>query len=156
MARVRRQFFSSSVFAHSFGGVLGGFWLDVRLFLIVEVVVLVLGLLIALVRTVRTPVLFPLRMIAVVYVDVMRGVPTILVVYIIGFAVPGLGLAGVPTSATTLSGVALALCYSAYVSEVFRAGWSRFNRVRPAPPWRWGSLPSRRCDMSSSRKRYDG
>jgi polar amino acid transport system permease protein len=120
--RVRRQFFSSSVFAHSFGSVLGGFWLDVRLFLIVEVVVLVLGLLIALVRTVRTPVLFPLRMIAVVYVDVMRGVPTILVVYIIGFAVPGLGLAGVPTSATTLSGVALALCYSAYVSEVFRAG----------------------------------
>jgi polar amino acid transport system permease protein len=120
--RVRRQFFSSSVFARSFGSVLRGFWLDVRLFLIVEVIVLVLGLLIALVRTVRTPVLFPLRMIAVVYVDVMRGVPTILVVYIIGFAVPGLGLAGVPTSATTLSGVALALCYSAYVSEVFRAG----------------------------------
>jgi polar amino acid transport system permease protein len=120
--RVRRQFFSSTVFARSFGSVLRGFWLDVRLFLIVEVIVLVLGLLIALVRTVRIPVLFPLRMIAVVYVDVMRGVPTILVVYIIGFAVPGLGLAGVPTNATTLSAVALALCYSAYVSEVFRAG----------------------------------
>jgi polar amino acid transport system permease protein len=90
--------------------------------LIVEVVVLAFGLMIALVRTVRIPVLFPLRMIAIVYVDVMRGVPTILVVYIIGFAVPGLGLAGVPTSATTLSGIALALCYSAYVSEVFRAG----------------------------------
>jgi polar amino acid transport system permease protein len=120
--RVRRQFFSASEFAHSFGSVLSGFWLDVRMFLIVEVVVLVLGLVIALVRTVRIPVLFPLRMLAVVYVDVLRGVPTILVVYLFGFAVPGLQLSGVPQSATTLSGVALALCYSAYVSEVFRAG----------------------------------
>jgi polar amino acid transport system permease protein len=120
--RVRRQFFSSSEFSNSFGSVLAGFWLDVRLFLIVEVAVLILGLLIALVRTARSPVLFPLRILAVVYVDVMRGVPTILVVYLFGFAVPGLQLSGVPTSATTLSGVALALCYSAYVSEVFRAG----------------------------------
>jgi polar amino acid transport system permease protein len=120
--RVRRQFFSSSVFGSSFGHVLSGFWLDVRLFLIVEVAVLVLGLIIALIRTVRVPLLFPLRMLAVVYVDLFRGVPTILVVYLFGFAVPGLQLSGVPTSATTLSGVALALCYSAYVSEVFRAG----------------------------------
>jgi polar amino acid transport system permease protein len=119
---VRRQFFSSTRFASTFGSVLSGFWLDVRMFLIVEVGVLILGLLIALCRTARAPVLFPLRILAVVYVDVLRGVPTILVVYIFGFAVPGLGLAGVPTSATVLSGIALGLCYSAYVSEVFRAG----------------------------------
>lgn len=120
--RVRRQFFSSSEFASSFGSVLSGFWLDVRLFLIVEVAVLILGLVIALIRTVHAPILFPLRILAVVFVDVFRGIPTILVVYLFGFAVPGLQLSGVPTSATTLSGVALALCYSAYVSEVFRAG----------------------------------
>ena len=120
--RVRRQFFSSSEFGSSFGSVLSGFWLDVRLFLIVEVAVLVLGLIIALIRTIQAPVLFPLRILAVVFVDVMRGIPTILVVYLFGFAVPGLQLSGVPTSATTLSGIALALCYSAYVSEVFRAG----------------------------------
>jgi polar amino acid transport system permease protein len=84
--------------------------------------VLILGLVIALVRTVQSPWLFPLRILAVVFVDVMRGIPTILVVYLFGFAVPGLQLSAVPTSATTLSGVALALCYSAYVSEVFRAG----------------------------------
>ena len=120
--RVRRQFFSAGEFTHSFGSVLGGFWLDVRLFLIVEVAVLILGLVIALVRTVHAPVLFPLKMLAIVYVDVMRGIPTILVVYLFGFAVPGLDLSGVPTSATTLCGVALALCYAAYVSEVFRAG----------------------------------
>jgi polar amino acid transport system permease protein len=120
--QVRRLFFSSTQFANSFGSVLSGFWLDVRMFLIIEVAVLALGLVIALIRTVRSPILFPLRILAVAYVDVMRGIPTILIVYLFGFAVPGLELAGVPTSATTLSGIALALCYSAYVSEVFRAG----------------------------------
>jgi polar amino acid transport system permease protein len=119
---VRSEFFSSSEFASSFGQVLTGFWLDVRMFLVVEVAVLILGLLIALIRTVRAPVLFPLRLLAIVYVDVMRGIPTILLVYIIGFAVPGLDLKGVPTNPIVLSGIALALCYSAYVSEVFRAG----------------------------------
>ncbi|MFZ1992814.1 MAG: amino acid ABC transporter permease [Solirubrobacteraceae bacterium] len=119
---VRREFFSSSEFSASFGSVLSGFWLDVRMFLVVEVAVLVLGLVIALIRTVQAPVLFPLRLLAIVYVDVMRGIPTILLIYIIGFAVPGLNLKGVPTSPVVLSGIALTMCYSAYVSEVFRAG----------------------------------
>jgi polar amino acid transport system permease protein len=119
---VRRTFFSSSAFTQSFGQVLSGFWLDVRMFLIVEVVVLVAGLLIALCRTVRVPALFPLRLLSVVYVDVLRGVPTILVVYLVGFGVPALQLSGVPTSAVVLGGAALAMCYSAYVSEVYRAG----------------------------------
>jgi polar amino acid transport system permease protein len=119
---VRRQFFSSSHFGQAFGSVLSGFWLDVRMFVIVELVVLVLGLLIALCRTVNAPVLFPLRILSIVYVDVLRGVPTILVVYIVGFGVPALALSGVPTGAVFLGGAALALCYSAYVSEVFRAG----------------------------------
>ena len=119
---VRRQFFSSGHFSAAFGSVLSGFWLDVRMFVVVEVVVLGLGLLIALCRTVNAPVLFPLRILAIVYVDVLRGVPTILVVYIIGFGVPALALSGVPTGAVFLGGAALALCYSAYVSEVFRAG----------------------------------
>jgi polar amino acid transport system permease protein len=119
---VRRTFFSSSAFTQSFGQVLSGFWLDVRMFLIVEVVVLVAGLLIALCRTVRVPALFPLRLLSVVYVDVLRGVPTILVVYLVGFGVPALQLSGVPTGAVVLGGAALAMCYSAYVSEVYRAG----------------------------------
>jgi polar amino acid transport system permease protein len=119
---VRRTFFSSSAFTQSFGQVLSGFWLDVRMFLIVEVVVLIAGLFIALCRTVRVPALFPLRLLSVVYVDVLRGVPTILVVYLVGFGVPALQLSGVPTSAVVLGGAALAMCYSAYVSEVYRAG----------------------------------
>jgi polar amino acid transport system permease protein len=119
---VRRTFFSSSAFKESFPEVLSGFWLDVRMFLVVEVVVLVFGLLIALCRTVRAPALFPLKLLAIVFVDVMRGVPTILVVYLIGFGVPALALSGLPTGAVVLGGFALALCYSAYVSEVYRAG----------------------------------
>lgn len=119
---VRETFFSWSAFRHSFSQVLAGFWLDVRLFLVVEAVVLVAGLLIALCRVTRTPALFPLRLLAIVYVDVLRGVPTILVVYLVGFGVPALMLSGLPTGAVVLGGAALALCYSAYVSEVFRAG----------------------------------
>jgi polar amino acid transport system permease protein len=119
---VRRTFLSSSNFGHSIGHVAAGFWLDVRMFLVVEVVVLAVGLLIALIRVLDLPALFPLKILAVVFVDVMRGVPTILVVYLIGFGLPALQLSGVPTGAVVLGGLALALCYSAYVSEVFRAG----------------------------------
>jgi polar amino acid transport system permease protein len=119
---VRDSFFSTTAFAHSFHPVLVGFWLDVKMFLIVEVIVLILGLLIALCRVIKVPALLPLRILAVVYVDVFRGVPTILVVFLIGFGVPGLHLSGVPTSATVLGGAALAFCYSAYVAEVYRAG----------------------------------
>jgi polar amino acid transport system permease protein len=92
------------------------------MFLVVEVVVLAAGLAIALVRTVHLPALFPLRMASIVFVDVMRGVPTILVVYLVGFGVPALALSGLPTGAVVLGGIALAMCYSAYVSEVYRAG----------------------------------
>ncbi len=119
---VRRTFFSSSAFGQSIGSVAEGFWLDVRMFLVVEVVVLAVGLLIAVIRTVDIPALFPVKLLCVVFVDVMRGVPTILVVYIIGFGLPALDLTGVPSSPVVLGGIGLGLCYSAYVSEVFRAG----------------------------------
>jgi polar amino acid transport system permease protein len=119
---VRTTFFSWNWFKLSIGHVASGFWLDAKMFLIVEVVVLALGLLIALIRTLSAPWLFPLKILAVVWVDVLRGVPTILVVYLIGFGVPTLQLSGLPTSAVTLGGIALAMCYSAYVSEVYRAG----------------------------------
>jgi polar amino acid transport system permease protein len=118
----RQTFFSAHWFSKSFSGILSGFWLDVRMFLIIEVCVLALALVIALIRTFEVAWLFPVRMLAVVYVDVMRGVPTIMLVYLVGDGVPTLGLKGLPTSATVLGGAALAMCYSAYVSEVFRAG----------------------------------
>lgn len=118
----RRQFLSSTAFGNSIGSVASGFWLDVRMFLITEVVVLALALLIALVRTFDYPLLYPVRLLATVYVDVMRGIPTILLVYIVGFGVPALSLKGVPNGAVFLGEAALAMNYSAYVSEVLRAG----------------------------------
>ncbi|MCW3001070.1 MAG: polar amino acid transporter, inner rane subunit [Conexibacter sp.] len=119
---VRATFFDVQDFRRSFPDVLKGFWLDVKLFLIVEAIVLALGLVIALVRTTRTPALFPFRAIAVVFCDVMRGVPTILLVYLVGFGVLALDLKGLPTDPLVLGGAALALSYSAYVAEVYRSG----------------------------------
>jgi polar amino acid transport system permease protein len=119
---VKQLFFSWEDFKAAFPDVLKGFWLDVKLFVIVEAVVLVLGLVVALCRTSRAPALFPLRAIAVVYTDVLRGVPTILLVFLVGFGVPALELSGVPTSPVVLGAAALALSYGAYVAEVYRAG----------------------------------
>jgi len=119
---VRDTFFSWSAFTDSFPGVLEGFWLDVRLFLIVEAVVLVLGLVVALVRTSDAPTLFPLRLLAAAYCDVFRGIPVIMLVYLVGFGIPALQLEGLPTDPVVLGGAALALSYGAYVAEVYRAG----------------------------------
>jgi polar amino acid transport system permease protein len=119
---VRDTFFSWSHFKDSFPDVAKGFWLDVRIFVIVEVVVLALGLLVALVRVTRAPALFPMRLLAATYTDVFRGIPTILCVYLVGFGVPALRLTGLPTDPVVLGGAALALSYSAYVAEVYRAG----------------------------------
>jgi polar amino acid transport system permease protein len=119
---VRDTFFSWSVFKSSFPEVLSGFWLDVRIFVIVEIAVLAVGLVIALLRTSRGPALFPLRMLSVVFVDLFRGIPTILLVYLVGFGVPALQLTGLPTDPVVLGGIALGLSYSAYVAEVYRSG----------------------------------
>jgi polar amino acid transport system permease protein len=119
---VRSTFFSWESLRSSFPDVLAGFWLDVRLFMVVEVIVLILGLAIALARVSVSPALAPLRLLGAVFVDVLRGVPTILVVYLIGFGVPALELRGVPSDPVILGGAALALSYSAYVAEVYRSG----------------------------------
>jgi polar amino acid transport system permease protein len=125
---VSRTFFSWEAFRDSFPDVLDGFWLDVRIFLVVEVAVLIIGLGIALLRTIEIPALFPLRLLAVVYTDLFRGFPVILLVYLIGFGIPALQLTGVPTDKVVLGGIALTLAYSAYVSEVYRAGLRSIHR----------------------------
>lgn len=125
---VKEKFFNWEVFKDSFPGVAEGFWLDVRIFMVVEVVVLVLGLVIAIVRTTTSAALAPLRILATVYTDFFRGVPVILLVYVVGFGIPALDLEGLPTNKVLLGGIALTLCYSAYVSEVYRAGIASIHR----------------------------
>lgn len=119
---VQRTFFSADAFAEIFPDVLEGFWLDIRIFMVVEVVVLVLGLVVALARVAKAPALFPLKILAVVYTDIFRGIPTILLIYLIGFGIPALAIGGLPTDPIVLGAVALALSYGAYVAEVYRAG----------------------------------
>ena len=119
---VQETFFSAEAFRTSFPDILRGFWIDVKLFLVVEVLVLIASLGVAILRSTRAPALFPFRLIAAVSTDLFRGIPTILVVYLIGFGVPALGLPGVPNNPIILAAFALTLSYTAYVSEVFRAG----------------------------------
>jgi polar amino acid transport system permease protein len=103
--------------------VAGAFLLNVYIFTISEVLILILALIIAVVRGIPGPVFFPFRMVAIAYTDLFRGIPLILVLYIIGFGVPGLGLAGISyLSDVTYGIIALVLVYSAYVAEVYRAG----------------------------------
>jgi polar amino acid transport system permease protein len=126
---VRETFFSWSIFKSSFPDVLRAFWLDVKVFCVVELAVLAVGLAIALVRISRSPAIFPVRLLATVWVDLFRGVPTILLIFIVGFGVPALRLSGLPADPVVLGGIALTLSYSAYVAEVYRAG---INSVHPS------------------------
>jgi polar amino acid transport system permease protein len=125
---VRETFFSWSEFKHAFPEVLSGFWLDIKVFMVVEAAVLVIALAIALIRNNRSPGLFPIRLLATIWVDVFRGVPTVLLVYLIGFGIPALELEGMPTDPVVLGGIALTLSYSGYVSEVYRAGINSVHR----------------------------
>lgn len=99
------------------------FLLNIEMFSAGEAIILVLSLVIALVRQSRSPAAFPLRILATVYVDIFRGVPTILVIYAIGFGVPALYLGAISNQSEAVYGVsALVISYCAYVSEVYRAG----------------------------------
>ena len=134
----RDSFFSADQFADSFPGIAEAFWLDIRVFVIVEIAVLLIGLVVALMRTTRSPALFPLKILAIVYTDVFRGIPVILLVYLVGFGVPAIALGEtesgsrpldwLPTEPVVLGGIALALSYGAYVAEVYRAGINSIHR----------------------------
>lgn len=119
---VRRAFFDRDHFDTSLGDVWSKFGLNVRIFLTAEACILLFALLLALARSSRSPTLFPVRVLATVYVDVFRGVPVLLVLFLLGFGVPALRLQGVTNDPVFWATVALVLSYSAYVSEVYRAG----------------------------------
>ncbi|HJW21651.1 MAG TPA: amino acid ABC transporter permease [Candidatus Limnocylindrales bacterium] len=119
---VSRSFLNERFFWGSLPDVVRHFEVNVRLFGIAEVLILALGLLLAVLRSLPGPVFFPVRLLATIYVDLFRAVPGILVIYMLGFGIPGLGLAGVPVDPFIWAVVALTLLYSAYVSEVYRAG----------------------------------
>ena len=108
-------------------------WLNIRMFLAAEVLILILALVIAVIRQSTGPVLFPLRAIGTIYVDLFRGVPLILVIFALGFGLPALSLKFLSTQSAAVYGVAaLVLSYSAYVSEVYRAGLNSVHQSQVA------------------------
>ena len=119
---VRKAFFDRKIFSDSFPEIAHAFLLNIRIFITAEALILVFALAIAVLRGLPGPVLFPFRLLAVLYTDLFRGIPTILVIYILGFGAPALQLSGVPNSPLFWGVTALVLVYSAYVAEVYRAG----------------------------------
>lgn len=126
--RVKETFFSPEYFVASLPEVLTGLWLNVKVLVVALIGVAIFATLIALVRTSNNPVLFPLRVLAALYTTIMRGVPMIVVLYLIGFGIPGLGIFG-RIDPSLLGTIAVVMGYSAYVAEVLRAG---FNDVHPS------------------------
>ena len=119
---VQDTFFNLDEFVSSFPQLLSAFWLNIRIFVVAEVFILIVGMVVALARTLQAPIWLPIRVVATIYTDVFRGVPTILVILLLGFGIPALDLQGVPNSEVLWGTVALILSYGAYVAEVFRAG----------------------------------
>jgi polar amino acid transport system permease protein len=116
------QFLNRQVFAESFPEILRAFRRNIFYFLTAEPVILVVALTLAVLRSLRGPVFFPVRLLSTIYVDLFRGIPTVLVVYALGFGMPALQIPGLPTSGWFWGWVGLILSYSAYVAEVYRAG----------------------------------
>ena len=119
---VKRSFFNLDIFRATFPGLLDAFLVDVAIFLWSAPSIVIVGLIIALFRDVRSPALYPLRLLGALYTDVFRGLPVILVVYLIGFGIPGLGLPRPWNSPYIWGSLALILVYAAYVAEVIRSG----------------------------------
>jgi len=127
--RFQEKFLDATIFWESLPKLIEKFWVNVRLFLIAEALILAFGLLLAFLRSLPGPVATPLRIIATVYVDVFRALPGVLVILVLGLGIPALRIPGVPSDEFFWAVVALTLVYSAYVSEVYRAG---INSIHPS------------------------
>lgn len=120
-AAVQQTFFDPAVAVQAWPRVFEGLLLNIRVLIVAAIGVLIVSILIATTRTLRGPIFFPLRALAAGYTDLFRGMPLIIVLYLVGFGLPGLGV--FPRMPAEFWGtIALILVYSAYVSEVFRAG----------------------------------
>lgn len=120
--RARSTFFDPHAFAEVLPALAQGLWLNLRVWVIVGAISLVLGLALAVVRSSRSPALFPARAAVTAYVDVFRGVPLLLVLLLFGFGLPSLRLPWLPVDGVVLGTAAIAATYTAYTTEIFRSG----------------------------------
>lgn len=119
---VQKQFFNWQAMKDSFPKVLSGFWLNMRVWVIAEILILTSALLIAVFRSLTGPIFAPLRFFSIAFIDVLRGVPGILLIILFGFGVPALQIPALPKSALFWGTFALVISYAAYTAEVYRAG----------------------------------
>ncbi|MFK4790116.1 amino acid ABC transporter permease [Microbacterium sp. ZW T5_56] len=120
-ASVQKTFFDVEYGIEVFPKILQGLWLNVRVLFFATIGVAIFATVLAVVRSLRGPVFFPLRAAATVYVDLFRGIPVLIVLYLVGFGIPTLRI--FPKVDMAVWGtIALIITYSAYVSEVLRAG----------------------------------
>jgi polar amino acid transport system permease protein len=123
MGKLLHQFLNPLDLRRALPQIWDGFQTNIKLMVVAELLVLVFALLIAIVRGLPGRSTFPLRALAVAYTDFFRGTPLILVAYVLGFGIPALNLTYVShRSLFTYGVVALTLVYTAYVTEVYRAG----------------------------------
>jgi polar amino acid transport system permease protein len=120
--RVQQLFFDADEFWSAFPKLLPALLKNIQLFLVAEAFILLFALVLAVMRSLPGPAFFPFRLMAVAYIDLMRALPSILVIYLVGFGIPGLGVPGLLNDAFFLGLVTLVIVWSAYVAEVFRAG----------------------------------
>ena len=121
-SQIQGAFFDFDLFQRTFPDLARALWKNIQLFVIAEAAILVFALLLAVMRSLPGPVFFPVRLTAVAYVDLFRAIPSILVIYLLGFGIPGLQLEGVTSDPFIWGLVALVIVWSAYVAEVYRAG----------------------------------
>lgn len=110
------EFFNWNTFKKTMPYILGGLVLTIELALVSEVCILTVGLIISLVRISRIKVF---RVLAAIYIDVIRGMPLLLQILIVYYGLAYLGLRLSPFVAGV---IALTVCYAAYEAEIFRAG----------------------------------
>src|SRR4051812_19100077 len=121
--QVLHAFFNPHSFTLALPDVWAGFQVNLHMMFIAEALVLVLALAIAVVRGLPGRGAKPLRALAIAYTDFFRGTPIIIVAYFIGFGLPGLSLGYISRQSFTTYGIiTLTLVYTAYVTEVYRAG----------------------------------
>ncbi len=138
---VKKSFFNGAVFSKTFPGLLNAFLLDIAIFAWSLPLIALLGLVVAVCRDIQRPALYPLRLLAMIYTDVFRGLPVILVIYLIGFGVPGLGLPRPWNSPYIWGSLALILVYAAYVAEVIRSGIESIHKSQRSAALSLGLSP---------------
>ena len=120
--RIRLQFFNRDAIIAAFPSVLRGFGINMSVWAIALVAIAIWALVLAIFRSLNGPILAPLKVFAIVYIDLIRGIPSLLLVLLFGFGIPALQIPGLPRSSLFWGSVAMVLGYSAYAAEVYRSG----------------------------------